>query len=432
LGIPYKTIAFHTLGCKLNFSETSTISREFIEHGYKQVRFSESADVYLLNTCSVTENADRKCRKAIRKIKLRNPNSIIAVTGCYAQLKPDELSAIPGVNLIVGSEEKFHIPSHIENTYFNGKPVIFHSDVNMVKQFESSYSESERTRAFLKIQDGCDYPCTYCTIPLARGRSRSDTMENVIKQAEQISSLGLKEIVLTGVNVGDFRTSNDETLIDLLINLEEVKGIERIRISSIEPNLLSNEIIEFVRTSQTLVSHFHIPLQSGSNKILKMMQRRYTRKLYEDRINYIHSIHNNACIGADVIVGFPGETDDDFLDTIQFIQNLNIAYLHVFSYSGRDNTPAKMMEDQVDRKVIHDRSVKLHEISLGKRGSFHSHHIGLNKEVLFESFLDGEAIGHTDNYIKVHLKSETDLSNSMKNIRLKPGNAEFMTGEIIG
>lgn len=431
MGTPYKTIAFHTLGCKLNFSETSTISREFIEHGYKQVGFSESADVYLLNTCSVTENADRKCRKAIRKIKRRNPDSIIAVTGCYAQLKPEELSAISDVNLIVGSEEKFHIPTHIENTYFNGKPVIFHSDVDHVNQFVSSYSESERTRAFLKIQDGCDYPCTYCTIPLARGKSRSDTIENVLTQAEQISTLGLKEIVLTGVNVGDFRTSNDDTLIDLLYQLEEVKGIERIRISSIEPNLLSDEIIEFARNSKKLVPHFHIPLQSGSNTILKMMQRRYKRELYEDRVNYIHSVHNNACIGADVIVGFPGETEDEFRDTMQFIQDLNVAYLHVFSYSSRDNTPAKMMDNQMDRHLIHERSSMLHEVSNSKRKSFYSQYIGLVEEVLFESFVDGIAIGHTENYIKVHMKSELDLSNSLKDIRLIEVDGEFMTGELV-
>ena len=335
-----KTVAFHTMGCKLNFSETSTISRDFIKHGFEKGNYRDKADIYVINTCSVTENADKEARKLIRQAKRRNPDSSVAVIGCYAQLKPDEIASMDGVDMVLGSEEKFNILDHLDKMAMEQDTTVLNSSIDNLNDFMPSFSIGDRTRSYLKVQDGCNYTCSFCTIPLARGRSRNADISSTIKIAREVIAQGAKEIVLTGVNVGDYGKGSDETFQDLLIELEKLDDIKRIRISSIEPNLLSQEIIEFCHSSKLFMPHYHVPLQSGSNKILKAMRRRYDRAHYQSKVELIKSLTPDACIGADVIVGFPGETNDDFLDTYNFIRDLDISYLHVFTYSERENTEA--------------------------------------------------------------------------------------------
>lgn len=430
MSIPYKTVAFHTLGCKLNFSESSTIARDFNKSGYRIVDFHDPADVYLINTCSVTENADRKCRKVIRQIKKRSPESIIAVTGCYAQLNPVEISGIEGVNLVVDNGEKFDIISHIENHHFNGVPVIVHPENAALDKFHSSYSLSERTRAFLKIQDGCDYPCTYCTIPLARGKSRSDSTENIQRQAVSILNKGIQEIVLTGVNVGEYKSHNGDSFLGLLKCLDKLDGLLRLRISSIEPNLLTDEILDFISTSRTIVPHFHIPLQSGSDRILKLMKRRYRTDFYKDRVNRIKYLLPEVNLGADVIVGFPGETNHDFQLTHELISNLPLTYLHVFRYSPRRNTEAYEMADPVSADQINFRSKSLQYLSDEKRNAFYTQFKGTIQDTLFESAQNGKWIGHTRNFIRVTVESDKNLENQIIPVKLTNVYNSCMWGEI--
>src|SRR5258708_466729 len=365
-----KKVAFYTLGRKINYSETSTISRKFEEKGYLKTEFTDTPDIFIINTCSVTENADKKCRKVVREARAISPDAYVAIIGCYAQLKPKEISEIPGVDAVLGASEKFRLLELLDEFKRPAQPKIFSSAIDEVKNFNTSYSLFDRTRTFLKVQDGCDYSCAFCTIPLARGSSRSDSVQNILKTANEIAQTEVKEIVLTGVNTGDFGLQNGERkerFFDLIKELDDLDGIERFRISSIEPNLLNDEIIEFVSQSKRFVPHFHIPLQSGSNKILKLMRRRYLRELYAARVDKIKSLIPNACIGVDVIVGFPGETREDFLETYQFLNELNISYLHVFAYSERDNTLAARMPDSVPMNERHERSRMLHILSNKKR-----------------------------------------------------------------
>jgi threonylcarbamoyladenosine tRNA methylthiotransferase MtaB len=417
-----KKVAFYTLGCKLNYSETSTIGRQFMTAGFEIVEFTQQADVYVINTCSVTENADKKCRKIVKEALKYSPNAYIAIVGCYAQLKPQEIANIEGVDVVLGAAEKFQLVEHIADLTKNEKTQIFNQPIAEVNEFVASYSFGDRTRTFLKVQDGCDYSCTFCTIPLARGESRSDTIESVVKQAEEIAASGIKEIVLTGVNIGDFGIRNgkrEDKFFDLVRALNEVEGINRIRISSIEPNLLSTEIIEFVAQSNKFVPHFHIPLQSGSNKILGLMKRRYRRELYVERVAAIKNIMPDCCIGVDVIVGFPGETREDFLDTYEFLNNLNISYLHVFTYSERENTPANEMEGVVSPAERAERSKMLHILSDKKRRAFYAQEVGKIAEVLFEGDLkEGFMHGFTRNYVKVKVKYDPILVNEIKTIKL--------------
>jgi len=363
MSTPTKRVAFHTLGCKLNFSETATISRDFIRHGFEKVDYRDEADIYVLNTCSVTENADKEARKLIRQAKRRNPNSSIAVIGCYAQLKPNDIAAIEGVDIVLGAEEKFNLLNHLDSIDLNIGTKVIQSEIDHLHTFTPSYSSGERTRSFLKVQDGCDYTCSFCTIPLARGESRSDTIESTMKTAREVAATDAREIVLTGVNIGDFGKGSHETFFDLIHQLDLLDGIDRIRISSIEPNLITNEIIEFCGKSEKFMPHFHVPLQSGSDKILKAMRRRYKRSLFEGRVLKIKECIPDACIGVDVIVGFPGETDDDFLDTYHFLNELDISYLHVFTYSERPNTDADEMGKVVSKEKRAERSKMLHILS---------------------------------------------------------------------
>ncbi len=344
MSTPAKKVAFHTIGCKLNFAETASMSRDFIAHGYELMDVRDTADIYVLNTCTVTENADKDCRKFVRQVKRRAPEAFIALVGCYSQLKPDEVAQIPGVDAVLGMDEKMEFFKHLDGFNRPEKPLVLTQPVETLNSFFPSYSAGERTRAFLKVQDGCDYNCSFCTIPLARGRSRSDTIINTLQIAREITAANVREIVLTGVNIGDFGTGQEETLFQLIQELDKLEGLDRIRISSIEPNLLTNEMIDFVAQSDKFVPHFHIPLQSGSDKILKDMHRRYKREDYLKRVNRIKTVLPDACIGADVIVGFPSETDADFLDTYEFITDLDISYLHVFSYSERANTKAQILK----------------------------------------------------------------------------------------
>ena len=394
-----KKVAFYTLGCKLNFSETSTISRQLTDLGFSKSEFSDGADVYVINTCSVTENANKECRRIIRKAKNISPSSTVIVTGCYAQLKPESISCIEGVDMVVGANEKFNIPTLLKK--FNSQTTEIHGcSINNLNYF-SSFSLHDRTRSFLKIQDGCDYPCTYCTIPLARGKSRSDTISNIVNNAKIIAKNGIKEIVLTGVNIGDFKEEK-KRFIDLIKQLDNVKGIERYRISSIEPNLITDEIIDFVKNSKKFMPHFHIPLQSGSDNVLKMMKRRYNTKLYFDKIKMIQNAIPNVCIGADVIVGFPGETDVEFNKTLNFIKDLNISYLHVFSYSERENTKAILMDNKVSKNKISERSKMLRILSNKLQRKFYLNYQETEQSVLFEQDnKDGFMHGFTKNYIKV-------------------------------
>jgi len=418
-----KKVAFYTLGCKLNFSETSTIGRLFTDAGYAVVEFTDAADVYVINTCSVTEHADKKCRKVVKEALKYSPNAYVTIVGCYAQLKPTEIAEIEGVDMVLGAAEKFRIVEFISDLTKNPKAVVHQQNIERVNHnFIAAYSIGDRTRTFLKVQDGCDYPCTYCTIPLARGGSRSDTIENVVNRATQIAASGVKEIVLTGVNLGDFGIRDgqrQDKFFDLVKALDEVEGIERIRISSIEPNLLSNEIIEFVAASKRFVPHFHIPLQSGSNKILGLMKRRYQRELYTERVAKIKAVMPNCCIGVDVIVGFPGETHDDFLDTYQFLNELDISYLHVFTYSEREQTEAATMKGKVTGSTRFDRNKMLHILSDKKRRAFYQSQIGSTAQVLFEDDQkNGYMHGFTKNYVKVKAKYDPVMVNELKSVKL--------------
>jgi len=417
-----KKVAFYTLGCKLNYSETSTIARKFEEKGYRKVDFSDTPDIFIINTCSVTENADKKCSKVVREARAISPNGYVAIIGCYAQLKPKEISEIPGVDAVLGASEKFRLIELLDGFNRPEQPKVFSSEINEVKNFNTSYSLFDRTRTFLKVQDGCDYSCAFCTIPLARGSSRSDSIENVIKTAKEIAQTEVKEIVLTGVNTGDFGLQNGgrkERFFDLVKALDEVDGIERFRISSIEPNLVYDEIIEFVAKSKRFVPHFHIPLQSGSNKILKLMRRRYQRELYTARVEKIKSEMPHACIGVDVIVGFPGETHDDFLETYQFLNELNISYLHVFTYSERENTLAATMPNSVSGKERNERSRMLHFLSEKKRRAFYESNLGKELTVLFENDIeDGLMHGFTENYVRVSAKYDPLLIHELKKVQL--------------
>ncbi|AMP97319.1 threonylcarbamoyladenosine tRNA methylthiotransferase MtaB [Pedobacter cryoconitis] len=418
-----KKVAFYTLGCKLNFSETSTIGRLFTDAGYAVVDFTDAADVYVINTCSVTEHADKKCRKVVKEALKYAPNAYITIVGCYAQLKPVEIAEIEGVDMVLGAAEKFRIVEYISDLTKLPKAVIHQQNIEKVNHnFIAAYSIGDRTRTFLKVQDGCDYPCTYCTIPLARGGSRSDTIENVVNRARQIAESGVKEIVLTGVNLGDFGIRDgkrEDKFFDLVKALDEVEGIERIRISSIEPNLLSNEIISFVAASKRFVPHFHIPLQSGSDKILGLMKRRYRRDLYTERVATIKALIPDCCIGVDVIVGFPGETKEDFLDTYQFLNELDISYLHVFTYSEREQTEAAEMTGAVAGSTRADRSKMLHILSDKKRRAFYQSQIGTVGEVLFEDDQkNGFMHGFTKNYVKVKAKYDPVMVNEIKMVKL--------------
>ena len=428
MGTQSKRIAFHTLGCKLNFSETATISRDFTDHGFEKVDYRDKADIYVLNTCSVTENADKEARKLIRQAKRRNPDSSLAIIGCYAQLKPKDIANIEGVDLVLGSEEKFNVLNHLSSQETNGLTKVIHSDIDHVHMFTPSYSSEERTRSFLKIQDGCDYSCSFCTIPLARGENRSDSIANTMKKAREVAETNAKEIVLTGVNIGDFGKGSIETFYDLIQQLDTLEGIDRIRISSIEPNLLTDQIIEFCAQSEKFMPHFHVPLQSGSNKILKKMKRRYEREHYEDRVKKIKSDVPNACIGADVIVGFPGETEGDFLETYNFLNELNISYLHVFTYSERSNTGAIEMGERVSKETKADRSKMLHILSDKKRRYFHDQFINKNRPVLFENIKNGKIVGHTDNYIKVQVEGGTNLVNTIQSVIMKENHTSLVSG----
>ncbi|BAU54541.1 tRNA (N(6)-L-threonylcarbamoyladenosine(37)-C(2))-methylthiotransferase MtaB [Mucilaginibacter gotjawali] len=417
-----KKVAFYTLGCKLNYSETSSIGRLFIKAGYDTVDFTDTPDVYVINTCSVTDNADKKCKKVVKEALKISPAAYVTIVGCYAQLKPKEIAEIPGVDMVLGAAEKFQIVDYITDLTKNPKALIYNQPVSEAKEFISGYSFGDRTRTFLKVQDGCDYSCSFCTIPLARGSSRSDTIAHVIEQAEQIAASGVKEIVLTGVNLGDFGIRDGkrhDKFFDLVKALDEVEGINRIRISSIEPNLLTDEIIEFVAASKRFVPHFHVPLQSGSDKILGLMRRRYKRDLYVNRVAKIKQLMPDCCIGVDVIVGFPGETREDFIDTYNFLNELNVSYLHVFTYSERENTLASEMGEVVPGSTRADRSKMLHILSDKKRRAFYESQLNKNEEVLFEGDIkDGFMHGFTRNYVKVKTKYDPVLVNELKRVLL--------------
>lgn len=420
-----KKVGFYTLGCKLNFSETSTIARSFKNEGFERVDFSDYADIYVINTCSVTENADKRFKSIVKQAQKNNPYAFIAAVGCYAQLKPQELADVNGVDLVLGATEKFKITDYLNDLTKNDFGEVHSCEIQEADFYVGSYSFGDRTRAFLKVQDGCDYKCTYCTIPLARGISRSDTVENVIANAKEIAAKDIKEIVLTGVNIGDYgkgefgNKRHDHTFLDLVKELDQVEGIERLRISSIEPNLLKNETIEVVAQSDSFVPHFHVPLQSGSNDILKKMKRRYMRELYVDRVEKIKEVLPNACIGVDVIVGFPGETEDHFLETYNFLNELDISYLHVFTYSERDNTEASKMNNVVPKNVRSKRSKMLRGLSVKKRRAFYESQLGTSREVLFESEnKEGYIHGFTENYVKVKTPWNPELVNTIHHVEL--------------
>lgn len=423
-----KKVAFYTLGCKLNFSETSSISRMFENRGYEKVDFQDNPDIFIINTCSVTENADKKCKKVVKEAKKINPDAFVTIIGCYAQLKPKEISEIKGVDAVLGAAEKFQLIDKLDGFTKKDKPQVLASDIKEAKSFNNAFSINDRTRTFLKVQDGCNYHCAFCTIPLARGKSRSDTIENIVKSAQQIASEDVKEIVLTGVNTGDFGIQDGkrkERFVDLVKELDNVEGIERFRISSIEPNLLTNEIIEFVSQSKRFVPHFHVPLQSGSNKVLRKMRRRYLRELYEDRVAKIKQLMPQCCIGVDVIVGFPGETDEDFLDTYHFLKELPVSYLHVFTYSERPNTDAEEMDEVVPMKVRNERSKMLRSLSEKKKRAFYEENLGREEVVLFEKDIhDGLMEGFTDNYVRVVAKYDPILINELKKVKLTNLTAE--------
>lgn len=420
-----KKVAFYTLGCKLNFSETSTIARDFSAEGFERVHFKEKADIYVINTCSVTENADKRFKSIVKQAQKVNPEAFVAAVGCYAQLKPQELADVDGVDLVLGATEKFKITDYLNDLSKNDMGEVHSCEIEDANFYVGSYSIGDRTRAFLKVQDGCDYKCTYCTIPLARGLSRSDSLENVLENARAISERNIKEIVLTGVNIGDYgkgefgNKKHEHTFYELVKALDKVEGIERLRISSIEPNLLKNETIDFVSKSKAFVPHFHIPLQSGNNEILKLMRRRYMKELYVDRVSRIKEVMPQACIGVDVIVGFPGETDDLFLETYNFLNELDISYLHVFTYSERDNTVAASLKGVVSKKVRAKRSKMLRGLSVKKRRAFYESQIGSSRTVLFEGDnKEGYIHGFTENYVKVKSPWNPELVNTLRDVEL--------------
>ncbi len=425
-----RTVAFHTLGCKLNYSETSAIARQFEEKGYTPQKFEDGADIFVINTCSVTDFADRKCRKLVRQALRKAPDAFVVIIGCYAQLKPTEIAEIPGVDLVLGAAQKFRILDYIDDlSKASGKGMVAAGEVTEAKDFINSFSFGDRTRSFLKVQDGCDYKCSFCTIPQARGKSRSSTVESVVNDAQKIAKMGVKEIVLTGVNIGDFgngteviegtKPKKEALFIDLIKELDKVEGINRFRISSIEPNLLTNEIIEFVKHSERFVPHFHIPLQSGNNKLLKLMRRRYNREFYADRIKNIKTLMPHCCIGVDVIVGFPGETEEDFLETYKFVSELPISYLHVFTYSERANTPAAEMEGVVEMGERRRRNEMLRILSEKKRHAFYRQFLGQFREVLFEVNKNKSLMtGFTDNYIKIETPIQEEYLNTIAPVQL--------------
>lgn len=419
--IQYKKVAFYTLGCKLNFSETSTIARNFEEGGYAKVDFEETPDIYVINTCSVTENADKKCKQLVKKALKINPDAFVAIIGCFAQLKPVEISQIPGVDLVLGANEKFNILEHIEKlNHKQENAVVSFESIKKTADFIPAFSMGDRTRSFLKIQDGCDYFCTFCTIPLARGKSRNATISSTLLEAKKIGETAIKEVVLTGVNIGDFGQGGEENFFGLIQELDKIENIDRFRISSIEPNLLSNEIIHFcLSESKHFVPHFHIPLQSGSNRLLQVMRRKYLRELYAERVSHIKSLRPDACIGADVIVGFPGETDEEFLETINFLKDIDISYLHVFTYSERANTTAVKLGDPVPMSVRRERSKQLHILSDKKKRAFYEQNIGSTRTVLFEHEEDnGIMYGFTENYVKVKSPYNAEMVNTFQKIDL--------------
>ncbi len=420
-----KKVAFYTLGCKLNFSETSTIARNFVNEGFERVEFEEKADIYVINTCSVTDNADKRFKTIVKSALKKNDEAFLIAVGCYAQLKPEELAAVDGVDLVLGATEKFNVTSYINDLTKNNVGEVHSCEIEDADFYVGSYSIGDRTRAFLKVQDGCDYKCTYCTIPLARGISRSDTLENVLKNAKEISERGIKEIVLTGVNIGDYgkgefgNKKHEHTFLELVQALDKVEGIHRLRISSIEPNLLKDETIDFVSKSDTFVPHFHIPLQSGSDELLKKMKRRYLRKVYTNRVAKIREVMPPACIGVDVIVGFPGETDELFLETYNYLSELDISYLHVFTYSERANTEAAEMDGVVPKNVRAKRSKMLRGLSVKKRRAFYESQIGNTLSVLFEGEnKEGYIHGFTENYVKVKAPWNPELVNTIHNVKL--------------
>ncbi|MEL6557837.1 MAG: tRNA (N(6)-L-threonylcarbamoyladenosine(37)-C(2))-methylthiotransferase MtaB [Bacteroidota bacterium] len=432
-----KKVAFHTLGCKLNFSETSTIARTFTENGYERVSFDETPDVYVINTCSVTENADKKCRQIVKNAKKISPESFVTIIGCFAQLKPKEISEIPGVDAVLGASEKFKLLELLGDFEKKQAAQVFATDIYEAKDYHTSYSMGDRTRTFLKVQDGCNYGCAFCTIPLARGKSRSDTIENIVKTATEIGKTEVKEIVLTGVNIGDFGIQNGkrkEKFVDLVKALDQVSGIERFRISSIEPNLLSNDIISFVAASDKFVPHFHIPLQSGNNKILTLMNRRYLRELYVDRVSHIKSLMPHCCIGVDVIVGFPGESEEDFMETYKFLQELDISYLHVFTYSERPNTRAIEMGEVVPLQERNKRSKMLRILSEKKKRLFYEQNLERESTILFEGEnIDGKMLGFSENYVRVATNYDENLVNRLIPATIKEiGEDSYAVAEFAG
>ncbi|WP_420581085.1 tRNA (N(6)-L-threonylcarbamoyladenosine(37)-C(2))-methylthiotransferase MtaB [Reichenbachiella sp.] len=434
-----KKVAFYTLGCKLNFSETSTISRLFEEEGYEKVAFENEPDIFVINTCSVTENADKKCRQIVKNAKKVSPDSFVVIIGCFAQLKPQEISEIPGVDAVLGAAEKFKLLEHLKSFEKQKEAIVCASEISNATEFNNAYSIADRTRTFLKVQDGCNYGCAFCTIPLARGKSRSDSIENILKSAYEIAQTDVKEVVLTGVNIGDFGVQGGrrkERFLELVKALDEVEGIERFRISSIEPNLLNNQIIEFVAQSKSFAPHFHIPLQSGSNKILKLMNRRYLRELYVERVAKIKETMPNACIGVDVITGFPGETHEDFLDTYNFINDLPVSYLHVFTYSERANTNAVEMGGVVPKKERNERSNMLRILSEKKKRAFYESQIGNEFSVLLENDVkDGFMFGFTENYLKVKLPYQEQLVNEIRQVNMQmvdeDGTMKVMAAQVV-
>jgi threonylcarbamoyladenosine tRNA methylthiotransferase MtaB len=419
--IQYKKVAFYTLGCKLNFSETSTISRLFEDAGFAKVEFEEKPDIYVINTCSVTENADKKCKQLVKKALKINPDAFVAIIGCFAQLKPVEIGQIPGVDLVLGANEKFNILEHLEKIdQKNEVATVDFDNIKNTKEFIPAFSYGDRTRSFLKVQDGCDYFCTFCTIPLARGKSRNATIASTISEAEKIAEMDIKEVVITGVNIGDFGQGSEENFYGLVKELDKIEGIDRYRISSIEPNLLSNEIIQFtLGESKHFVPHFHIPLQSGSNRVLQTMRRKYLKELYAERVQHIKSLRPDCCIGVDVIIGFPGETDEEFMETVDFIKDIDVSYLHVFTYSERVNTGATKLGDSVPMAVRRERSKMLHILSDKKKRAFYEQNIGSIRTVLFENEEDnGMITGFTENYVKVKIAFDPSLSNTFQTVKL--------------
>lgn len=419
--IQYKKVSFYTLGCKLNFSETSTISRLFEDAGIAKVEFEEKPDIYVINTCSVTENADKKCKQLVKKALKINPDAFIAIIGCFAQLKPVEIGKIPGVDLVLGANEKFNILEHLDKIEQKSEVVkVDFDNIKNTKEFVPAFSFGDRTRSFLKVQDGCDYFCTFCTIPLARGKSRNASIASTINEAKKVAEMEIKEVVLTGVNIGDFGQESNENFFGLVKELDKVDGIDRYRISSIEPNLLTDDIIKFtLKESKRFVPHFHIPLQSGSNRVLKTMRRKYLRELYAERVKHIKSLKEDCCIGVDVIVGFPGETDEEFMETINFIKDIDVSYLHVFTYSERVNTTAAKLGESVPMEVRRERSKMLHILSDKKKRVFYERNLNTVRNVLFEHEEDnGVMYGFTENYIKVKVPYDERLTNTFQTVLL--------------